>query len=80
MSESSGSLKNLRGFLLAAVFAAIVYLIVSNIHIFGNVLLVLLGFGGVVLVDFYATDASRPTQDRKRPAVQSAAKFVWQWR
>lgn len=50
MSESSGLLRNLRGFLLAAVFAAIVYLIVSNIHIFGNVLLVLLGFGGVVLV------------------------------
>jgi len=51
MPESKSSLgKNLRGFLWICIFAAIVYLIVTNIHVFGNVLVVLLGFGMVVLV------------------------------
>ncbi len=42
--------KNFRAFLWAAVIAAIIYLIVRNIGAFGNVLLVVLGFGAVVLV------------------------------
>jgi regulator of sigma E protease len=42
--------KNFRGFLWLIVFAVIVYLILRNISVFGNVLLVLLGFGAVVLV------------------------------
>lgn len=63
MSEREGSLngalqdvgkqgagKNFRWFLWFIVFAAVVYLIVRNISAFGNVLLVVLGFGAVVLV------------------------------
>lgn len=51
MSESKSSLgKNLRGLLWILIFAAVAYLIIHNIHVFGNVLLVLLGFGGVVIV------------------------------
>jgi regulator of sigma E protease len=51
MSESKGSFnKNLRGFLWILVFAVVVYLIVRNIHVVGNVLLVVLGFGMVVIV------------------------------
>ncbi|MBN2139327.1 MAG: site-2 protease family protein [Sedimentisphaerales bacterium] len=37
-------------FLLAAVLAGVIYLIFRNIDTFGNVLLVLLGFGTVILV------------------------------
>ena len=36
--------------LLVVVFVAVVYLIARNITTFGNVLLVLLGFGSLVLV------------------------------
>jgi len=51
MSEQKGLLsKNSRTFLWLIVFAAVVYLIARNITAFGNVLLVLLGFGAVVLV------------------------------
>ncbi len=51
MSKSKGLLtKNLRGFLWVIVFAAVVYLIVRNFSVFSNLLLVLLGFGAVVLV------------------------------
>jgi len=51
MSESRSSLsKNLRGLLWILIFAAVVYITIHNIHVFGNVLLVLLGFGGVVIV------------------------------
>ena len=51
MSKSKGLLnKNLRGFLWLLVFAAIVYLIIRNINVFGNVAVVVLGFGAVVLV------------------------------
>jgi regulator of sigma E protease len=51
MSKSKSSLgKNLRGLLWILIFGAIVYLIVRNIYVFGNVLVVLLGFGMVVLV------------------------------
>jgi len=63
MSEREGSLngalqdvgkqgagKNFRWFLWFIVFVAVVYLIVQNISAFGNVLLVVLGFGAVVLV------------------------------
>jgi len=42
--------KNFRAFLLATVFAAVIYLVVRNIGVFGNVLLVMLGFGAVILV------------------------------
>lgn len=50
MSKSKGLFKKLEGFLWAVIFVAIVYLIIRNIHVFGNILLVLLGFGAVVLV------------------------------
>ncbi len=36
--------------LLVVVFVAVVYVIARNISAFGNVLLVLLGFGAVVIV------------------------------
>ncbi len=50
MSNLRGLLnKNLRGFLWAVVFVVIVYLIVRNINVFGNIIVVLLGFGAVVL-------------------------------
>jgi len=50
MSKAKGLSKNFRAFLLVIVFAVVVYLIVRNISTFGNVLLVVLGFGAVVLV------------------------------
>ena len=50
MSKAEGLPKNFRGFLLVIVLGAVVYLVVRNIGVFGNVLLVLLGFGAVVLV------------------------------
>ena len=51
MSESKSSFgKNLRGFLWVFIFAAVVYITIRNIHVFGNVLVVLLGFGMMVLV------------------------------
>jgi len=49
MSKSKGLFKNLRGFLWVVIFVAMVYLIIRNINVFGNILLVLLGFGAVVL-------------------------------
>ena len=51
MSEPEGLSEKyyFRVFLLAVVFAAVIYLIVRNISVFGNVLLVLLGFGAVIL-------------------------------
>jgi len=42
--------KNFRRFLWFIVFVAVIYLIVRNISAFGNVLLVVLGFGAVVFV------------------------------
>jgi regulator of sigma E protease len=42
--------KNFRLILFAAVVAAVLYFIISNAGAFGNVLLVLLGFGAVILV------------------------------
>ncbi len=42
--------KNFRRFLWFIVFVAVIYLIVRNIGAFGNVLLVVLGFGAVVFV------------------------------
>ena len=51
MSETKGSsTKQLRGFLWLIILGAIVYAIVTNLGVFGNVLRVLLGFGAVVLV------------------------------
>ncbi len=51
MSKPKGLLsRNFRVFLLVVVFAAVVYLAVGNISAFGNILLVVLGFGAVVLV------------------------------
>jgi len=51
MSEPKGLLKgNFRVFLMLAVVAVIVYLIARNISVFGNVLLVVVGFGVMVLV------------------------------
>ena len=50
MSKSKGLFKNLRGFLWVVIFVAVVYLIIRNINVFGNILVVLLGFGAVVLV------------------------------
>jgi len=50
MSKSKGLFKNLQGFLWVVIFAVIVYLIIRNINVFGNILLVLLGFGAVVIV------------------------------
>lgn len=46
-SLSNGSA---RIFMIAAAFAAVTYLIASNIAIFGNIFLVMLGFGAVVLI------------------------------
>ncbi|MHC3130106.1 MAG: site-2 protease family protein [Candidatus Bathyarchaeota archaeon] len=45
-----GAGKNFRRFLWFIVFVAVIYLIVRNIGAFGNVLLVVLGFGAVVFV------------------------------
>jgi regulator of sigma E protease len=42
--------KHFRLILFVAIFAAIVVLIIQNINTFGNVLLVMLGFGAVVIV------------------------------
>lgn len=42
--------KYFRVILLASVFVAVLYFIVRNVSAFGNVLLVLLGFGAVILV------------------------------
>ncbi len=51
MSKAKGLLSNnFRLFLFVAVFAAVIYLVVRNISVFGNILLVALGFGAVVLV------------------------------
>jgi regulator of sigma E protease len=51
MSESKRLLnKNLQGILWLLVFAAAIYLIVQHIGVFSNVLLVLIGFGAVVIV------------------------------
>jgi regulator of sigma E protease len=51
MSEPKGlPKKNFRLFLLLAVVGAVVYLIARNISAFGNVLLVIVGFGVMVLV------------------------------
>ncbi len=51
MSKSKRLLnKNLRGLFWIAAFAAAIYLIVRHISVFGNVLLVLFGFGAVVIV------------------------------
>ena len=52
MSEPASLLKRyyFRLFFLLAAFVAAVYLIVENIQVFGNILLVALGFGGVVIV------------------------------
>lgn len=51
MSKPKGSSnKYLRVFLLAIALIGLVYLIAQHIGVFGNVLLVLLGFGTVVLV------------------------------
>ncbi|MHC4529926.1 MAG: site-2 protease family protein, partial [Planctomycetota bacterium] len=51
MTESKDYLKkNYRAFLLLCVLAAAVYFIAGHIAVFGNILLVLLGFGGVVIV------------------------------
>lgn len=40
----------LRGFLLLIVVIAVIYLVVQNINTFGKIVLVLLGFGAVVLI------------------------------
>jgi regulator of sigma E protease len=51
MSQSKGPLnKNVTVFLTVAAFVAVVYLIILNLGVFGNILLVALGFGAVVLV------------------------------
>jgi len=51
MSKSKCLLnKNLRGLFWIVVFAAAIYLIVRHISVFSNVLLVLIGFGAVVIV------------------------------
>ena len=51
MSKSTGSLsKFLRGVFWLVVLAALIYLIVTKIDVFGNIFLVVLGFGGVILV------------------------------
>ena len=50
MSNLRGLLnKNSRGLLWALIFVVIFYLIVRNINVFGNIIVVLLGFGAVVL-------------------------------
>lgn len=51
MSEKKWSLSTrIRAVLGIIAFVAIIYLIVQNVGVFGNVVLVLLGFGAVVLV------------------------------
>jgi len=51
MSERKGLLKkNFRFFLLLAVVATVIYLIARNLSAFGNVLLVVIGFGAMILV------------------------------
>jgi regulator of sigma E protease len=51
MAKSNGNLKrNFRALVLLAVSAAVIYFVVDHIAVFGNILLVLLGFGGVVIV------------------------------
>jgi len=51
MSKSKGLLsRDFRLFLFVVVFAAVIYLVVRNIGVFGNILLVMVGFGAVVLV------------------------------
>jgi regulator of sigma E protease len=51
MSKSKRLLnKNLRGLFWIVAFAAAIYLIVRHISVFGNILLVLFGFGAVVIV------------------------------
>jgi len=53
MSKSEGRLKlnsNIRVLLLGVISAVIIYLIVRNITVFGSVLVVLLGFGAVIMV------------------------------
>jgi len=51
MSKSKGLLsKNFPVFLLAVVLAVVIYLIVRNLSVFGNILLVVIGFGAVVIV------------------------------
>ena len=51
MSVAKGLLnKYIRALLLIFVFVVVVYLITRNINVIGNVTLVLLGFGAVVLV------------------------------
>jgi len=40
----------IRGFLLLAALIAIIYLILQNLSIFGNILIILIGFGAVILV------------------------------
>lgn len=50
MSKAKGWLNNyIRGILLLIVVGVVIYVIARNIHTFGNVLLVLMGFGVVVL-------------------------------
>jgi regulator of sigma E protease len=51
MAKSNGILKrNFRALVLLAVSAAVIYFVIDHIAVFGNILLVLLGFGGVVIV------------------------------
>jgi regulator of sigma E protease len=51
MSKPKGQLRrNFRLFLLLAVVAGVIYLIVQNLSAFGNVLLVVIGFGAMILV------------------------------
>jgi len=51
MSETEGSLNRYsRTFLWIVVLAALVYLIVQKIGVFGNILLVIIGFGAVILI------------------------------
>lgn len=51
MSKAEGLFeKYFRAILWIAAFAAVVYLVVRNINILGNILLVALGFGAVVLI------------------------------
>ncbi|MHC4619006.1 MAG: site-2 protease family protein [Planctomycetota bacterium] len=45
-----GSTNYFRGILLLVIVAAVISLIVRNIAVFGNILKVIIGFGGVVLV------------------------------
>ena len=51
MSEPKGVLKDrVHLFVFIVVLATAVYLIIQNIGVFGNILLVLIGFGAVILV------------------------------